>query len=170
GVAPRAITFTYGPHGKPRLGGKHASCLRFNVSHAGEVAALAFADRGEIGVDIEALRPVPDAEAIARGFGSMAERSAWDSLAPRQKLLGFFNWWTRKEAFVKACGGGLSAPLDTFDVSFTPGTPARLLRVAGLTGDQAGWTLHAFIPGPRLAGAVACMAEEREAETRVACD
>jgi 4'-phosphopantetheinyl transferase len=155
GVPPQTIEFAYGAHGKPCLGGRHTGAdLRFNVSHCDDVAALAFATGGEVGVDIEALRAVPDAEAITGYLGSAAERHAWKSLSKRQKLRGFFNWWTRKEAFVKARGAGLSLPLDTFDVSFVPGAPARLLRVADAAGEVSGWSLRAFVPGPRLVGAV----------------
>jgi 4'-phosphopantetheinyl transferase len=126
------------------------------------VAALAFATGGEIGVDIEALRAVQDAETIAAQLCSPAEWSAYASLADHEKLRGFLNWWTRKEAFVKARGGGLSQPLDTFDVSLAPGVPARLLRVSDVPGDDPGWALREFDPGPGLVGAVA-FAETNEA-------
>ena len=170
GVPPQTIDFAYGPHGKPCLAGSHAGAdLCFNVSHCNDFAALAFAAGRDIGVDIEAMRPVPDAEAITGSFASAAERRAWESLAEGQKRRGFFNWWTRKEAFVKARGGGLSLSLDAFDVTFVPGAPARLLRVADATGGT-GWSLQTFAPGPRLVGAVAFAAGDMEVETRVAHD
>ena len=156
GAAPETIEFAYGARGKPRLGGRHAKAdLRFNVSHCGDVVALAFTSRGAIGVDIEAVRDVPDAEAITERLGSDSERRAWQSLAARDRVRGFFNWWTRKEALVKARGGGLSMPLDAFDVTLAPGAPARLLRVTDATADATGWSLDEFLPGPGLVGAVA---------------
>lgn len=156
GVRPGMIEFGYGAHGKPRLAGRHAgTALRFNVSHCNDIAALAFATGCEVGVDIEAVRDVPDAEAITGRFGSAAERRAWRSLAARDRLRGFFNWWTRKEAFVKARGGGLSIPLNAFDVSFAPGAPAQLLRIADATADEPEWSLGEFVPGPGLVGAFA---------------
>jgi 4'-phosphopantetheinyl transferase len=171
GVAPQTIEFAYGPHGKPCLAGSQAGAdVHFNVSHSDDFAALAFASGGEIGVDIEALRAVPDAETIAGSLASPVERRAWKTLPARQRVRGFFNWWTRKEAFVKARGGGLSIPLDAFDVAFAPGASARLLRVAGAPGEGAGWSLRAFAPGPHLVGAVAFASGEMETETRVARD
>ncbi|HET7024673.1 MAG TPA: 4'-phosphopantetheinyl transferase superfamily protein [Gemmatimonadales bacterium] len=153
---PHTIEFAYGRHGKPFLAGRQGRTgLRFSVSHCDGVGALAFATGREIGVDIEALRAVHDADAIAARLCSAVEWRAYESLAAHQKLRGFLNWWTRKEAVVKAHGGGLCQPLDTFDVSLAPGAPARLLRVAGTGGEDAGWALHAFAPGPHLVGAVA---------------
>src|SRR5438477_105405 len=70
------------------------------------------------------------------------------------KPLAFFTCWTRKEAFIKALGDGLSYPLDRFDVSLAPGEPARILRVDRTPGDRCGWTLHSFVPGPGLIGAI----------------
>jgi 4'-phosphopantetheinyl transferase len=162
---PATIRFAYGQHGKPCLAGRHGGAdLRFNVSHCDGVAAFAFVTGGEIGVDIEALRTVHDAEAIAAHLASPAECRAYATLAEHQKLRGFFNWWTRKEAFVKAQGGGLGHSLDTFDVSLTPGTPARLLRVADGSGEGADWDLREFAPGPHLVGAVAFATATRGAQ------
>ena len=165
GVAPQAVEFAYGPHGKPCLAECHgAPDLRFNVSRCDDVAAIAFASGREVGVDIEAVREMPDAEAITGQLGSAIERRTWSALGSREKLRGFFNWWTRKEAFVKARGGGLSLSLHAFDVSFAPGAPARLLRIADSRGDESGWSLDAFEPGAGLVGAIAFAAGDVEAE------
>lgn len=133
-VPARQIEFASGPHGKPCLGGGKAHDLHFSVSHSDDVAALAFATEGEIGVDIEVLRAVPDAETIAAQFCSPEEWRAYASLTEHQKLRGFLAWWTRREAFVKAHGGGLSHPLDP---------------------SGAAWTVRPFAPGPGLVGAIA---------------
>ena len=85
---------------------------------------------------------------------SHGENEVYRSLEPCDKPLGFFNCWTRKEAFIKALGDGLSHPLDRFDVSLAPGEPARILRVGGTAGDHCGWTLHSLRPGPGLIGAI----------------
>ncbi len=166
-VPPATIEFAYGVHGKPRLaGGPARADLRFSVSHSGGVAALAFATGREIGVDIEVVRPVPEAGTIAARMCSPAEWRAWDSLAERHKLRGFLDWWTRKEAFLKARGDGLCHPLDAFDVSLAPDASACLLRVADSAGDGARWALHAFAPGPRHVGAVAFARHGREPRPR----
>jgi 4'-phosphopantetheinyl transferase len=156
GAAPESLQFVYKPHGKPAL----ARCpgrrdLRFNVSHCGEVAAYAFAEGRAVGVDIEEIRELPDAEDIAMRFFSRRERAAYMRLPVRERPQGFFNCWTRKEAFIKALGSGLSCPLDSFDVSFAPGRPARILRVGRVAASRCGWTLRSFVPGPGLVGAVA---------------
>jgi len=155
GVQPESVELVYGERGKPALARPcAASDLRFNMTHCGEVAAYAFAPGREIGVDIEAVRAIRDADEIAARFFSRRENEAYLALDPRDKPLGFFNCWTRKEAFIKALGDGLYHPLDRFDVSLAPGEPARILRVEHTPGDRCGWTLHSFLPGPGLVGAV----------------
>jgi 4'-phosphopantetheinyl transferase len=155
GMHPRAIEFAYGRHGKPALAERHAAPdVRFNVSRCGDLVAFAFADGRDVGVDIEALRFCPDADGIAARFFSEGEGEAYRSLPPSQKPLGFFNCWTRKEAFVKALGTGLGYPLDRFAVSLAPGAPARLIRIGDTPGHDAEWTLYAFRSEPALVGAV----------------
>jgi 4'-phosphopantetheinyl transferase len=154
-VRPESVALVYGERGKPALARSFASAdLRFNVSHAADVAVYAFTLGRAIGIDVEALRMIPDADEIAARWFSPRENEAYLSLDPRDRPLGFFNCWTRKEAFIKALGDGLSYPLDRFDVSLAPGEPARILRVDGTTEDHCGWTLHCFSPGPGLIGAI----------------
>jgi 4'-phosphopantetheinyl transferase len=156
GVRPESVEFVYGAHGKPALARPGAdSDLRFSVSHCGEVAVYALAYGREVGIDVEALRVIRDADTIAAWAFSRRENEAYRALDPRDKPLGFFNCWTRKEAFVKALGDGLSYPLDRFDVSLTPGEPARLLRVEDTPGDDCGWSVDGFSPAPRYVGAIA---------------
>jgi 4'-phosphopantetheinyl transferase len=155
GVRPAAIELGYGPHGKPELVGRFAdSALRFNVSHKDDLAAYAFAWGREVGIDVEAVRELEDADDLAARFFSPAERAAYRALDPRDRPLGFHSCWTRKEAFVKALGGGLGQPLDRFDVSLAPGEPARILRVDATPGDRCGWRLEALSPGPGFVAAV----------------
>jgi len=108
-----------------------------------------------VGVDIEEIRELSDADDIAMRFFSRRERAAYMRLPVRDRPQGFFNCWTRKEAFIKALGEGLSHPLQSFDVSFVPGRPARILRVGRVAASRCGWTLRSFVPGPGLVGAVA---------------
>lgn len=140
GVRPRDIDFAYGRYGKPRLGGRHASAdLHFNVSHSGPALALAFASDRDVGVDIESLREVPEADTIVAQLSSPAEWLAYQSLAEDRKPYGFLDWWTRREAFVKAHGGGLGG-----------GHP-----VESRESRDAKWEVQAFAPGQDLVGAVA---------------
>jgi 4'-phosphopantetheinyl transferase len=139
-VAPQAIELAYGKNGKPGLAQRYAhSGWRFNVAHCGDVAVYAFSRDSDIGVDIEAIRPVCEADAIAARFFSRREYAAYSALAPRDRPLGFLECWTRKEAVVKALGDGLSMPLDELDVSRAPG-----------------WSLHSFFPLPGFIAALAC--------------
>ncbi len=154
-VRPEAVEFKYGPHGKPALAQQFCrGDLRFNLSHSGDVAVYAFARGREIGVDVEAVRAMPDGDDIAARFFSVRENETYRGLDAADKPLGFFNCWTRKEAFIKALGDGLSHPLDSFDVSLAPGKPAQILRTGNIAGDDCGWRLFSFAPHPGCIGAV----------------
>jgi 4'-phosphopantetheinyl transferase len=154
-IPASSVEVVVGAHGKPALGPElRRSGLRFNVSHCDDVAAFGFAWGREIGVDVEAVRAVPDADSIAQQFFSPREVDAYFALPAAHRPLGFFNCWTRKEAFVKAVGDGLGFGLHRFDVSLDPGAPARLLRVDGDLGEQSGWVLRDFDPAPGFVGAV----------------
>ncbi len=87
---------------------------------------------------------------------SRRERMAWRALDPGERMLGFLNCWTRKEAFVKALGTGMSFSYDRFDVSLVPGEPACLLRVDDRRGDESGWELEALEPQDGFVAALAC--------------
>jgi 4'-phosphopantetheinyl transferase len=153
-IAPTDVSFTYGPKGKPALAG--APCpLDLNVSNSGDLAAYAFTLNCEIGVDIEYRRRMADIEAIARRFFASAEVAEFTDLADSDRPEGFFNCWTRKEAYIKAVGDGLSVPLDSFRVTLQPGAPARMVELDGSASAAERWTLHAFTPAPDYAGAIA---------------
>jgi 4'-phosphopantetheinyl transferase len=153
---PDRIAFSYGKHGKPTLAPPFSrSGLHFNVAHSADLAVYAFSLEAEVGVDVEALRTLPDADDIAARFFSVVEHSAYRALDIRHKRIGFFNCWTRKEALLKALGDGLHYPLDAFDVTLAPGEPARLLRLADTPGENCGWRLTSFVPAAGYVGALA---------------
>jgi 4'-phosphopantetheinyl transferase len=154
GLEAAAIQFVHGPQGKPALADPSCS-LRFNASNSGSLAAYAFTTGCEIGVDVEQHRPLYDFESIADRFFSPEETAELLNLPPTEKTAGFFNCWTRKEAFIKAMGGGLSIPLDSFRVTLQPGVPARMVSLDGSEEAARGWTLHHFDPAPDYAGAIA---------------
>ena len=156
GVRAEAVEFEYGAYGKPALSRQFAdSDLHFNLSHCGDVAAYAFARGHAIGIDLEAVRVISDADDIAARYFSPRENTTYRTLNPRDRPLGFFNCWTRKEAFLKALGGGLSIPLDRFDVTLAPGEPAKVLRVENTPGDSSGWRLDSFCPAAGYVAAIA---------------
>jgi 4'-phosphopantetheinyl transferase len=143
-VRPSALRFAAGAHGKPELSGAEAaSGLRFNLSHSGAWGFVGWAFERDIGVDIECWRSMRDMAALVRRYFSPAEIAAWEALPPERRSSGFFNAWTRKEAYVKAIGRGLALPLASFDVSLGDGAEARLLRPSALAGDGREFALAA---------------------------
>lgn len=113
--APADVSIGYGAHDKPYLVGENP--LSFNISHSGDVVLIAIARMGVVGVDVEQLQSVRDLDAVARRFFSDSERRALDATPEHERMLAFYRCWTRKEAVIKAHGGGFSIPLDQFDVS-----------------------------------------------------
>jgi 4'-phosphopantetheinyl transferase len=148
--SPDEVGFGYRDKGKPYLvhpAQAARAALRFNVSHSGDLALLAFVRDREIGVDIEARRPVTDLAALAAVSFSPAEHATLLGLPTADQPRAFFACWARKEAFIKATGEGVSQ-LAEFDVSLRPGEPARLLRVAGDAATRR-WSMHDLpeVPG-----------------------
>jgi 4'-phosphopantetheinyl transferase len=156
GTAPDAVRFGYAAAGKPALAAPFTDAgVAFNVSHSGEVALVAIGARRRIGVDVEQIRPLEDLVALAERNFSVAERRTLLALPSAAREPAFFACWTRKEAFIKALGDGLSYPLDAFTVSFTAGEPARFVDIRGEPATAAQWTLAALDAGPGYAAAVA---------------
>lgn len=155
GLSAAGVPLIEGAQGKPELDGRAVRTrLKFNLSHSNDVVAYAFALGQDIGIDIEFRRPMDDADAIAARYFSPAENSAYLGLDIADRSLGFFNCWTRKEAFVKALGQGLGYPLDSFDVSLAPGEKAEILRVGNKPGRDSGWRLEAFSPASGFVAAI----------------
>jgi len=153
-VAPDRLRFDEGPQGKPQLSDPPAA-LRFNLSHSDALAVVAVAADRDVGVDIEALRPVPEMEEIAHRYFSDQEAIDLMQSAGDAREQNFFRIWTRKEAFIKAIGEGLSCPLDSFAVSVDAGEAARIVHLRGDADAARAWQLHAFQPAPGYAGALA---------------
>jgi 4'-phosphopantetheinyl transferase len=127
--APYALNFLYNEFGKPRLNSSYESgSLDFNLSHSGNNLRIAVARDRAVGIDIEVVDETVPLESIARTFFSPKEVEALGNLPPQLKRIAFFSCWTRKEAYIKARGSGLSIPLDSFDVSVAPGTITDLIR------------------------------------------
>lgn len=156
GLPPAALAYREGSHGKPELDGAAGQMgIRFNVSNSGDLALYAVTVRRELGVDLEQLKPMPDGMDIASRFFSAPENEVFAALADDVRDLAFFRCWTRKEAYIKAVGEGLSMPLDRFDVAFAPGEPARILRTRGNPAEAERWTMLGLEPGPGYVGALA---------------
>jgi 4'-phosphopantetheinyl transferase len=147
---PSVLVFRAAPYGKPALAwpGEHIS---FNLSHTAGLALVAITGNGRVGIDAETVRSEIDVEDLSRRFFAPAEAAEILALSPDARRAAFFTCWTRKEAFVKALGGGLSVPLDRFQVSVRSDRPARLLWIDGEESDR--WSLL-DVSEPGVAGAL----------------
>ena len=155
GVAPQSVEFQFNSFGKPSLAGAIAAGgLRFNVSHSHGLALFAFARGRELGVDIEKIRPDFATAEIAGRFFSAAESAHLRSLAPEQQPRAFFECWTRKEAYIKARGDGLSRRLDTFEVGFGPGAAPAVLAAGDEADAPVRWAVHELQPPDGYCGAL----------------
>ena len=139
-VPPGSIEFTYGREGKPSLAERFArSGWRFNLSHCGELAVYAFSRAGEVGIDVEPVHVIAEADAIAERFFAPDERLAYKTSNPGERTMSFLRIWTRKESLAKGLGAGLAVPLEALDASAPP----------------RGWSIESFSPEPGFIGALA---------------
>ncbi|HEV8587653.1 MAG TPA: 4'-phosphopantetheinyl transferase superfamily protein [Pyrinomonadaceae bacterium] len=135
------LTFGQTHYGKPFLVNPEALGLLFNMSHSEDLAVIAVAREREVGIDVEFMRADFATNEVAEHFFSVAELYTLSGLDPHQRTRAFFDCWTRKEAYVKARGEGLSMPLDVFDVSLAPDSPAALLRNRKDESETSRWIL-----------------------------
>ncbi|MCM5680341.1 4'-phosphopantetheinyl transferase superfamily protein [Schlegelella sp. S2-27] len=149
GLAPHAIRFSLGPYGKPFL--VPAACS-FNLSHSADVALMAVAREGELGIDVEMLRPMPDALELARHNYTSAERQELLDTPAAQRDLAFLYGWTRKEACLKAIGSGLSLPAQSVDAGLAPAP--RIVPV-DLGSTCISVLVQSFLLDQNIVGAVA---------------
>lgn len=156
-IAPEAVEFVYGANDKPMLA---TGGLWFNLSHSGPVALYAFTKQAEVGIDIELDDKDFARERIAERFFSPAEVAVLRAQPLEQQPTAFLTCWTRKEAFIKARGDGLSLPLDSFDVTLGVGSPAALTRTAWSWREPGHWLLR-DVSDPRR-GYVAAIAIRTE--------
>ncbi len=140
---PDEHQFKYNRYGKPYL--IENDWLYFNVSHSGDKVLYGVAREREIGVDIENIKPRENAQQIVERYFSDDEKSQFSNLPDYMKKRAFFNCWTRKEAYIKAQGKGMSLPLDEFSVSFIPGEPTCLLETQHDFQEKDRWTLKEVI-------------------------
>ncbi len=154
-LAPAQIEFDYGSHGKPVLAARLASPVCFNLAHSHTLALYAVTRQRALGVDVEALRPLLEAQTLVHQFFSPEEKAELEALPPDQRLEVFFNGWTRKEAYLKARGEGMTYSLDQFSVTMSPTQPAKLLKVKEGADELARWALQRLAPAPDYVGAIA---------------
>ncbi len=154
-VNPREIAFGSNAYGKPVL--EHPMSnppLHFNISHSHEMALFAFTYGRHLGVDVEYMRAGIDYDGLAKHSFSQYENTTLRVLPAEAKHEAFFRCWTRKEAYIKARGMGLSLPLHLFDVELKANEPAALLASREDPQEVARWTLRELLPGTGYAGAL----------------
>lgn len=155
-IEPRNLRFSYNSYGKPFLDsapGKIPIC--FNLSHSQDVALYAITQRRHVGIDIERVRQNIDIETIAKAYFSVHECQSLYKLPAESQHEAFFTCWTRKEAYIKARGEGLSYPLDRFAVSLQPGEPAAILQHDDNPREASRWKLYHLVPDFGYIGAMA---------------
>lgn len=136
------IRFEYMPGGKPQLADEQNPCaLQFNVSHSAGMALIAVGSKHRIGVDLEKIRGDVDTTALAERFFSVREREGLRALPDHLRTSGFYACWTRKEAYLKATGDGLSFPLADFSVTTHPDLNPDLEEIRGNTPIPGQWFL-----------------------------
>jgi 4'-phosphopantetheinyl transferase len=151
---PASLKFSYNRYGKPALQMESQRWLSFNSSHSLGLALLACARQVDIGVDLEYRRENINFLDLAKKFFSTKEVAELRLLSMASLSQAFFLCWTRKEAFIKASGEGLSMPLDAFDVSVMPGEPARLLGTRQGLEPPDQWSLFNLEPDPEYSAAL----------------
>ncbi len=155
GIAPQLLRFHTNAYGKPALVMPEQSySLEFNLSHSANLALYAFSWQRHVGVDVEHMRADIPYDQLAQHSFSLHEQTTLCSLSGEQKHQAFYNCWTRKEAYIKARGMGLSLPLDLFDVSLVPGEPAALLQSRESSQEVQRWSMQELHPEPEYAGAL----------------
>lgn len=148
GRPPQSLSFRYGANDKPAYDGPH-----FNLSHSADAAALGVCAERPLGLDIEEIKPFADD--LPAKFFSQQEQAALAALPEAERLAGFYRTWTRKEAVLKALGGGLSIPLAHFAVSLDADDRAELLWMREDLGAASHWALAPFNPIKGFTAAVA---------------
>ena len=162
--SPESIQFRYNPYGKPALTEVPGMTLpNFNLSHSHELVLYAFSHNQEPGIDVEFVRPIVEAKQIAERFFSRRENAVLAALTPAEMQKYFFIYWTRKEAYLKARGTGLSIDPQSIDTDLLSDQ-----QVDAQEGDEdaqkgAQWFLHDLAPAPGYVGALAT----QEYDTRI---
>lgn len=148
---PSEVHLSYGAYGKPFV----EAALEFNSSDTQHLTLIAFSPNLPVGIDVEYCRRQVEALTLAERFFSELEIQALKALPEQHRMLAFYHIWTRKEAFIKALGQGLSFPLADFSVSSAAEEPAILLEVNHDPAQAHNWQLVNLTPGQDFVAALA---------------
>lgn len=150
---PLELSFSIGEYGKPALNSDAG--IDFNLAHSGDYILIAIAHRRRVGVDVERIRKGISSSAIAQQYFSKVEVAELQELPIEEREIAFFTCWTRKEAYIKAQGMGLTLPLESFDVSLAPNEPAILRATRPYSDEASRWTLYSLQIDPLYEAAIA---------------
>lgn len=151
-ISPAQVGFEYSERGKPFLA--DWAELAFNISHSGDRALFAFAWRAQLGVDLECVRPMPDAVQLAARFFCASEAAVIAAAPTAERERAFFRAWTRKEAYLKATGQGILGLAD-IEVAIAADRLPEILAIEGDRARALGWFLYHLEPAANYIGAVA---------------
>jgi 4'-phosphopantetheinyl transferase len=155
GVAPGEVRFGSNLYGRPRILNPTAEPLHFSLSHSDGLIVIALSKHESVGIDVERIRPIAGLESVARSHFTESETSKLEGLADFERLNAFFRCWTRKEAFVKATGLGMSLDFHHVEVSLLDDEKPAILACAWDDSEPGRWRMAEFIPQE---GFVACVA------------
>ena len=150
-IEPKKLQFYYSDRGKPYL---INTSILFNLSHSQDLALYAITQVNLIGIDLEYIRPMNDAESLAKRFFSPQEYNLISQLPPQKQQERFFKLWTCKEAYLKATGDGLAGGLEKVEISLNQEKPVEFFSINGDIEEASHWYLHQFIPQPNYIAAV----------------
>lgn len=167
-VMPEKVIFSYAENGKPELaGGLNESGLKFNLSHSRDRALLGIVSNACIGVDIEFINhEFASDDEIAQRFFAAGEVARLRAMPTTERSAAFFSCWTRKEAYIKAVGQGLSLPLDSFEVAFGPGVQPALLRVEASPDEAGRWRMYNIPAAEGYAAAIIVEGKDHKLDYR----
>lgn len=160
--SPESVAFEYGEHAKPYLpySSDHER-IHFNLTHSSDLALLAVTAVGPVGIDVERIKPLSNIDAVVSRFFSPAERDAFRSVTGDiDRLRAFYACWTRKEAYLKALGCGISEPTDTFDVTFGSDSEPEITAIDGNNDAARDWLLFDLKVTPGFVGALAIRSKD----------
>lgn len=153
--SPASLQFTMGPHGKPYVSAK---AINFNISHSGDMLAVAVARSFEIGVDIEEVRKIDDLHAVAAQFFTPWEIKRLSQVEPSAIDRTFLKMWVRKEATLKAAGTGLSDGLSA-SVPFQENIQGEVAHLESRSG-RSPFYLYDLVEDSEFVGAIATCRRE----------
>ena len=160
--SPESVAFEYDEHKKPYLpcSSGHER-IHFNLTHSSDLALLAVTSVGPVGIDVERIKPLSSIDTVVDRFFSIAERSAFSTMSgDEERLKAFYTCWTRKEAYLKALGCGISEPTNTFDVTFLENSEPEIIAIDGDNNVARDWLLFDLKVTPGYVGALAIRSKE----------